>query len=312
MIEASETELTWGTPLVDRGGVEIPARPRAPPGPPGGKGPKSKPGSAATGDNVDVQGTAQSSEGPGPAKRARTEGGASPAGSANHPPLGTAGPQAPAAPVVEAPAAVRAASRRFFPLRVTLIGDAVHPMSPYKGQGACQSLRDAPHLAGWLAKAAMPAALRGFEREMQHRAGEKVRASREAAVMLHSVGRERCGGIFFFLFFSFFFFKFHLTFMKPPLAPQCRPRAVRGRCRDPLGCRTQRVCVSRAARRRPDFRSARDARPSARSGRRRAARRRAGGRHPRHRRCSHRRDGGAGREIEMNLQKVQKTFIVYM
>jgi len=70
--------------------------------------------------------------------------------------------------------------------RVVLIGDASHPMSPFKGQGANQALMDGPQLASWLCKASVPAALRAFEREMGRRAGAKVFASRAAAVHLHS------------------------------------------------------------------------------------------------------------------------------
>jgi 2-polyprenyl-6-methoxyphenol hydroxylase-like FAD-dependent oxidoreductase len=69
--------------------------------------------------------------------------------------------------------------------RVTLIGDAAHPMSPFKGQGANQALRDGPLLASWLSRAAVPSALVGYEREMAARSGAKVLASREMAVKLH-------------------------------------------------------------------------------------------------------------------------------
>lgn len=72
---------------------------------------------------------------------------------------------------------------------VTLLGDAAHPMSPFKGQGANQALADAVVLARELsecgAEGPLPAILR-FETEMMERSGKKVLASREAASFLHS------------------------------------------------------------------------------------------------------------------------------
>ena len=70
--------------------------------------------------------------------------------------------------------------------RVTAIGDAAHPMSPFKGMGANTALFDAWHLARWLRKAPPPRACACFEREMFARAWAKVRASREACVAFHS------------------------------------------------------------------------------------------------------------------------------
>ena len=99
--------------------------------------------------------------------------------------------------------------------RVTVIGDACHPMSMFKGQGANQALHDGPLLASWLdcgsgataKKNSKPHSnnfdvnkvvdnnlnahnvytrLRCFEREMVARTSSKVLGSRDAATKLHS------------------------------------------------------------------------------------------------------------------------------
>lgn len=72
------------------------------------------------------------------------------------------------------------------PSHIILIGDAAHAMSPFKGQGANQALADGPLLAKWLSKSKLDSAVRGFMTEMAQRSGVKVRASREAALQLHS------------------------------------------------------------------------------------------------------------------------------
>ncbi|RTY86924.1 FAD-dependent oxidoreductase [Flavobacterium sp. RSP15] len=80
---------------------------------------------------------------------------------------------------------------------VTLIGDAAHPMSPFKGQGANQALLDALSLAREISKGCSPlsqwrkvgireSVLMKFEAEMLERSGIKVRDSAAAAEFLHS------------------------------------------------------------------------------------------------------------------------------
>jgi 2-polyprenyl-6-methoxyphenol hydroxylase-like FAD-dependent oxidoreductase len=54
--------------------------------------------------------------------------------------------------------------------RITLLGDAAHPMTPNLGQGACQALEDAVVLADQLrAKSRVEAALRAYESLRQPR-----------------------------------------------------------------------------------------------------------------------------------------------
>ncbi len=84
--------------------------------------------------------------------------------------------------------------------RATIIGDAAHTMSPFKGQGANQALLDATNLATRLKRALrvaekqqlprLPRAdlcllLSQFETEMIQRSRGKVIGSREAAIRLH-------------------------------------------------------------------------------------------------------------------------------
>jgi len=81
--------------------------------------------------------------------------------------------------------------------KVTLIGDAAHPMSPFKGQGANQALLDALALARaissecrllsqWTTVGIRESLLTKFEAEMIERSATKVKDSADAATFLHS------------------------------------------------------------------------------------------------------------------------------
>jgi salicylate hydroxylase len=71
--------------------------------------------------------------------------------------------------------------------RVTILGDAAHPMLPYLGQGACQSIEDGCVLAAALA--ARPddplAGLALYERTRRPRASQVVLTSRQRGVSNH-------------------------------------------------------------------------------------------------------------------------------
>jgi 2-polyprenyl-6-methoxyphenol hydroxylase-like FAD-dependent oxidoreductase len=81
--------------------------------------------------------------------------------------------------------------------QATLIGDAAHPMSPFKGQGANQALLDALILARGISKGCRPlsqwrkagireSVLNEFESQMLQRSASKVKDSADAAQFLHS------------------------------------------------------------------------------------------------------------------------------
>ncbi len=75
--------------------------------------------------------------------------------------------------------------------RVTLLGDAAHPMLPYLGQGACQALEDGAVLANALAASPSDpvAALATYERVRRPRASQVVLAARARGVSNHLPSR---------------------------------------------------------------------------------------------------------------------------
>ena len=95
--------------------------------------------------------------------------------------------------------------KRFSRIRVTLLGDAAHPMTPFKAQGANQALSDAVLLArllkqnlrdhGRTSHVGWGKALEEFERKMLKRSHGVVVGSREKAAELHGGGTILSGGL---------------------------------------------------------------------------------------------------------------------
>ena len=75
--------------------------------------------------------------------------------------------------------------------RVTVLGDAAHPMRPYLGQGACQAIEDGAVLATALsAEASDPVTgLARYERTRRPRASQVVLAARERGLSNHLTSR---------------------------------------------------------------------------------------------------------------------------
>jgi 2-polyprenyl-6-methoxyphenol hydroxylase-like FAD-dependent oxidoreductase len=77
--------------------------------------------------------------------------------------------------------------------RVTMIGDAIHPMTPDLAQGACQAIVDATALATCLAADRDPrAALRDYERRRWRNAAITVLMARTMGTMGQWEGRTAC------------------------------------------------------------------------------------------------------------------------
>jgi salicylate hydroxylase len=77
--------------------------------------------------------------------------------------------------------------------RLTLLGDAAHPMLPHLGQGANQSIEDGMALATILARTRLeagPAALRAYERLRRERVAQVQRGARENGLRYDSANPD--------------------------------------------------------------------------------------------------------------------------
>ena len=77
--------------------------------------------------------------------------------------------------------------------RITLLGDAAHPMTPNLGQGACQAIEDALVLACRLARGGnIEGSLRQYESERRARTSFIVKASRRVGALFQIESRPFC------------------------------------------------------------------------------------------------------------------------
>ena len=76
--------------------------------------------------------------------------------------------------------------------RVTLLGDAAHPMTPNLGQGACQAIEDAVVLARCLAERCDEVALRRYEDRRRRRANQVVISARRLGTIAQWDGKLLC------------------------------------------------------------------------------------------------------------------------
>ena len=91
----------------------------------------------------------------------------------------------------------RDALARWSSERVTILGDAAHPMVPYVAQGAVMAVEDAWVLAACLASAATPAAgLLAYEDARRERTSAVQAAAWEQGRLNHAVGRDAEGDQF--------------------------------------------------------------------------------------------------------------------
>jgi 2-polyprenyl-6-methoxyphenol hydroxylase-like FAD-dependent oxidoreductase len=78
--------------------------------------------------------------------------------------------------------------------RVTLLGDAAHPMTPNLGQGGCQAIEDAMQLAACLAgEGNVETALKDYESRRIQRTDSVVSASRRLGAMSQIDSPIVCG-----------------------------------------------------------------------------------------------------------------------